>query len=446
MQLRITDGTTTVTLSGDGATLRGCTYVPLPGDVITMADVVEPVQVIVGGAASQILTTTTTIERLFAQAREYTRRKVGKVVYVEYQAYTGAAWYRAELRDASPAWANEPIRRRLVADYNVVQLDITWTRQAVWEASTAVQIPIANRNGGPTTSGLRILNHYDGLAGHDNFVDIDASKIEGVLPVEAGITLMGRDVARTMRTYHIANGVYSSPSSVSHILECENASGVGSRITDSSHGTSNAAYRQVAASAAAVEFYWPTSAFYNEVLAYSDSEMRLLLRVHSISNPFAVAYIKASIRIAVQTYIVSETDEIQLSPIGPKLVDLGKLTLPELANTDTSLVITLRASANTNVNLDFIQLTPTDGYRVWPLAAGSVAAGETVVDDPSEGLFYKRNGTQRIALPVRPRGKLWLYPGKRQRVYVLCERFNGMFVNDDHDMTLFYRPRRLTLT
>lgn len=447
MELRITDGTTTITLSAGGYSL-GCTYFPQTGNAVTLADVQETATVTLSGTPAQILATTGDLELLFDTARRHSTRQGAGRVYVECKANDADDWSRAELRDGDVSWSEEPLRRRLDLTTTTVEVAVRWSREAAWWGPLTA-IPISNRNSAGTTSGLRLWGHTDSDAGQDNWADISSSQVAGILPSPAYVKLGAPDVARTWYNFHLINARVVG-SLYQHIFECEDASGSGSRVNVAGgvfNVASNNAYRQVQVGSTS-EFYFESAAIRNTIAMAAGRDCRLLLRLYYSSWGGSVdpnIFVRAELRTASRSYVLATSDEVKLPRIGPGLVDLGLLQMPEEGGAEISLVIVTRTDIAATVSYDFLQIAPADGYRVWPLAAGTMQTDQYIIDNPYEQQFYKLVGGSPSAFPARPRGMLWLYPEQTQRLFVLCDRSNGFFVDDTYLLQLWYRPRRLTV-
>lgn len=455
MQLRIYDGIIPIRLSGDTGYIRGCTYYPISANPVTLADVVETCTVTFSGTPAQILETTRQIERMFDAARLRNEKQVQRRTYIECRPNVDGDWHRAELRWGTVDGPSDALRRRLDLTETTVQFELTWQREATWWGPLTA-IPISNRTSTGTTSGLRMYNHSDSDAGQDNYADINSSKVTGTLPTPAYVEWGPPNTGKNWQQIHLINARFVGPDSFTHMHECESASGSGGRISVAAGGgvigniASSNAYRQVQVPAGTTaEFYWETSAVRSAITLAEGRDCRVLLRLYSHAwggSTRPAAFVQVSLRMDNRSYILSASDEILVPNDSPKLLDLGILQMPEAGGSEVSLVVSVRTDIAITLGFDFLQIVPTDGYRVWQLGTGFVLNNQVVIDNPHDQLFYKILGDgTRTVYPAQPRGTLWLYPDKTQRVYLLADANAGMYVDYNWLLKLSYRPRRLTL-
>ena len=443
MQLRMTDGLTTIYLSGADGVITGCTYFPQTGNALTMEDVTgETAEINIVGTESAIVGKTAAIERMFETARLRHQRRAGRHVFIEYQTIDGAAWYRAELKGGDLLLHDQPHFRKLTN--GLIRCKLIWDRRFYWESVDLLPIPISNPGGGPTTDGLILYNHTDGTAGHNNYADIAANKVAGTLRAPAHVVLTHVGAQRYYKNLYLLTAALDDPSTFTHIYEAEQAAGAPGPF--SAANASNGSYRQISATTAEKEFYWEGEALNASILWTVGRSCRVLGRLHTISQSTVAVFARVELRIDSRRIVLSKTDEIQLPTAAPALIDFGMLTMPEFANRGASLHVVLRAQGTNTVGIDFVQMAPADGLRVYPMAGQSMTTDYFLTDDPSLDLFYRlRLGVWPEALPVRPRGQLWLTPKKAHRIHILGDTTTGMAIDDRWKLNLYYRPRRLTI-
>ena len=131
------------------------------------------------------------------------------------------------------------------------------------------------------------------------------------------------------------------------------------------------------------------------------------------------------------------------------IFDLGSVPLPPggYASAYGALTLAIQFTGTSLTELDFVQLTPLDSFRYLE-CMGSVANGESVVDNGYEGLAYVLSGSAYLPL-VAPRGEpLMLFPGLTQRVIVLQQNLTGNSqapIADTFSVRVWHRPRRRTI-
>jgi hypothetical protein len=220
MLLQITDGATTVQLSGTSPVV-GCVYFPLPGDMQDLAaPVTEPVVVVLSGTVDSIRTVINTVNQLLWSAKERYEAGVGPRIFVQYRPVDTDPLWRAELQMGELKGADDKKLRNLssVAEATIT-ITITWQRGGVWEGPR-FQATLSNGNGSNNTAGLTVRLHDDGTAGHDNWVEIDSTEVKGDLPALVEIHLKNTTgAARGFRNLYVATNPYAP--TLAHFVEGE---------------------------------------------------------------------------------------------------------------------------------------------------------------------------------------------------------------------------------
>ena len=327
---------------------------------------------------------------------------------------------------------------------------MVWERVAWWEDVTLVELPLTNGNGSGVTGGLTIWNHDDADAGHDNYVEVASTAAVGSAPgslqVELTNTIGG---SRDYGNVYVGQNWGSEP--LNRILEAEAGSHSGTNVVD---GLSSGGYY--------VDLTLPTSygstAIWDFLLgnteldAFGGRAAALLARF--AVSPTAGTYMYWS--------LTSSSVEVYRSPevllgLG-QLQVTGVLRLPPTLRLMTgiaSLQLSLyaRNAGGVHLGLDFVQLTPTDGWRrLFCLADGSPTIsfgnGGQLVDDGTDGeeRIYWYEGSKRQPVWGAEGLPLLLEPGKTQRFYFLHdEQSYGCMVGDTWSARMWTRARRLTI-
>lgn len=465
MILRLTDGTTTVNLTG-GPIYR-TKYSPMPpalsvveynpesladggqAAAVTRRNVEEPCVITVADASSDAARATWNgIESLFLKAIEYANRKGGAPVYVEYAQETGDDVYRSELLYGSGVPAPETLTSLRCG--SSLEATLTWKRRYYWEGPEA-EVPLANQHG-TGTGGIGIYNHAD--AAHDNFVDVDDGDVVGVLPAPVRLEMTNSyNVAARLNEVVIGHNVYSDPDTMDHILEAEDAitpAGAGTADANCSNGEYKAT--ETATTTAAVIMAWTLDA---TLLGHCKSRhFRLLMRLRTPSTGTWYVQPKVTFPAGSPLTVVAEGKEVTLDN-NYYLQDLGVVQLPpwlmgmnaELYPVDLSLYG--RKSAGTGaLDVDYVHLTALDSYRRLTPRGYGASYPVRVVDDGIGGWLWTDgwSGNQRtghyigLGLPVQ------LIPGRDQRLYFLMTSNSGNAeVARTMTVRAYYRPRRLTV-
>lgn len=460
MLVRLRRGSTVIPLSG-GGTIAGCTYVPRTpdldeqavtsilrdgGDVAALArrNVTESASVILTGTAAAILNQVRALEALFP-VEAAARRPASERVYLEFRVQDSGDIYRSEILTGRVEWpSNVPIGPRLLG--GAVEVTLIWQRRYFWEDTTLRAVPLSNGNGNNVTGGLTVYNHNDAGSGHDNYVDIGASAVGGVIPAPARLRLVNiSGVSYGLRNLYIGHNVQASPSALNPIVEAESSHLAGSNINDTS--ASNGSYRRVnwAGDSDTIGFGWTLNAA--RLAAAKGHAFRVLARFASTpaSDIFARAWIGYPPNIPVTE--LESADEVQLG--GAQLVDLGLLHLPPVpldSSVALVLALSLRSAGGGTVELDFVQLTALDSWRHLQQLGYQISVGDAVVDDGVAGIVYGQepDGDQipiynAFGQPVH------LWPNAQQRLMFLWDEGSNMNIARTFSVQVHVRPRRLTV-
>jgi hypothetical protein len=469
MILRLTDGTTTLNLEdgSDGLYLAEG-YVPLTPNVstieavsealvdggevtqVTRRNVTESVVLTVTGAdAAAIQSTLHSLAALLIGAEEYQRSRGGARCWVEYAPNDSAEnVYRSEILRGSV----QPAERTAAAMYlaEAIEVTVAWRRRFFWEGARTA-LPLTNGNGTDVTAGLTVYNHDDGGTGHDNYVAIDGADVAGVLPTPLELAIENTYNV-SARTYNAMVGLnaFSNPGSLSHILEAEDADYVVGGAAAVADGDNSGGYYQPVSwspSIATNALRWALSTA--RLNACAGRWFRLWARFHS--QPGSGLYLTPKITYPSGSplTVVSEGQEVLLSSTG-YLQDLGTLQLPPWLPGETGfaavdLSLYAREDGGGSFNLDYVQLTPLDGYRVLVPRGYGAAYGATLVDDGIDGSLYLTFGSTKAGFYIGQGRPIHVWPGRDQRLYVLFTSTSGAEIARTHQVQAWYRPRRLTL-
>jgi hypothetical protein len=247
--------------------------------------------------------------------------------------------------------------------------------------------------------------------------------------------------SRTWTKVALALNSQSDPANWVHVLEGENRSSGGTVVSDAS--ASNGQTVQMSLTGTTVTLLWALS---SAQLQRSRGRLfRLLARVVSV-NAFLTAF--AEVRAANGVEVLWRGEPVTITGYGG-LIDLGAAPLPPGGYNPSygglSLALTLTGSAIAEV--DFVQLTPTDGYRVLKLLA-PCANNDTVVDDSAERLSYVLSGSAVLPYVSAVGDGLLLEPGVTQRLIVLAEgggAVDEVPITDAWSVRVWHRPRRLSI-
>ncbi len=467
MILRVTDGTTTINLTGgtnsfyltegyapatpELSVIEATAQAVRDGGEVTAVTRRNPVETVVLTVAASTFSTAQTalrgLETLLQQALHRQNTGKGDAVYVEYRAADSGDVYRSELlygrvepdpETGTAGWAAT----------GALRCTVLWQRRYYWEGART-ELALDNTSTvSKATGGVTVYNHSDSTAGHDNYVDIAAADVGGVLPAPAEIALYNsyNSVARTYRAY-IGNNVFAAPATFAHILEGENKSYVAGGAAATANADSSNGYYQIATWASDVEteaLRWTLSAAF--LATARGNRFRLLARVAAGTS--TGVRVTAKVTLAALT-TVAEAPEVEVET---GLCDLGVLQLPPWLTGQTdlyelSLALYTRLTGGGSLYLDYVQLTPLDGYRMLVPRGYGMAYTTTLVDDGiTRTLYVDWGSSAKTGHYIGHGAPLLLFPARAQRLYFLFTNSSGgTDIVRTHTVRVYYRPRLLTI-
>lgn len=462
MILRITDGTTTVNLTGGTVRLANG-YVPKRPDIstieavaaslrdggelkgLTNRNVTEAFVIAISGAAwSTVESSKTSIETLLEQAERYQKHQLGARVYVEYSADDSTVW-RSELlygklqpdaKMGSAAWLNE----------SAMRFTVTWRRRFYWEGAE-VELALENNTVYPrVTGGVTVVNHDDDDVGDCNWVAINGGDVSGLLPAGMRLEITNTYATAGGYSYWVGHNVHGNPASLVHVLEGEDADYKAGAASATAHsGSSGGETQPVTWSGGdATRVMWWTlddtflsacGGLWFRVLARftsMDSDVRLQVK----SSYYAGTVLQEAQEVIARTHDITDLGALRLPPWLP-----GESGLQ-----DVELELWGRKSGGGSFSLDFLMLMPAEGFRAFSPLGYGLPQNATLVDDGILGKTYVTRSTGKAAYYV-PRGlPIMLIPGSSQRLYFLCENWSGdAEIDRTHSIRVYARPRILTL-
>jgi hypothetical protein len=442
-QLFLTDGISNVSLTTSNVILNH--YVPEtpkrvgPG-VLDFENVTESIEVTFSASTTAAaLSALNYVERLLVAARLRQLSGLGNRVYLKYQPINDTTMWRSEVMEGSLRLGE---RAMTTFGQAVIEATITITRAPWWEGDET-SVPLSNGNGSDNTSGLTIYNHDDADTGHDNWVQIAANEIEGVLPTPVKVTLTNNTGAsQDYRHIYMATNAFSDPANLSCIIEGE--SSVSGGTVASLAGTSGGQYLH---STLPGTTYWHFTLSTSLLTKMAGRFFRVL--GNFISLTLSDVYATAQIRDQYGLIILSEGEEVLL-PTTDLLADLGALPFPPGGyNTNWAaqrLVIKLRSAAAVQVSCDFLQLTPLDSWRLLYQRGYQAINGSAIVDDGIEQLTYLQESGKDEPIYTTYGQPLYIFPSSNpQRLIILHDEVGSSPPGNTFSMKVAYRPRRLTL-
>jgi len=446
LTLRITDGTTTIELS-QTAPVNGCTYFPQAAaagdDSVTETTIVN-----LSGTDAAIRTVTNGVERMFEAARRRALLGVGTRIFAEYRPVSSDPFYRSEILDGRISWADNPDLRRLepVAGNPTVQVAVIWERRAwpdgtSWEGQETELALSSKANASPVTGGVSIANSTDST--HGNWVQ--AASVVGSGPAPLRINLKNTSgSSQAYGNFWLATNAQSDPTTFTHILEGESrTAGYGTVTADGACSGGNYVSRAVAGT---TDILWPLPTTVTQ--SGEGRNFRLLARLRNL--PIAPIYATPMIKDGNGLTILGEGIEVMIPTAGYRIIDLGALPIPPGAGDATSLAaltfyLLLRCDTSATLELDYIQLTPTESLRHLLQRGYSIPNNDAVEDDGINGLAYAISGGVKYPLHVQMGSPVMVWPNATQRIYILFDSDSGASpVAATSTIRAYYRPRRVT--
>lgn len=456
------DTTNTFVLSGGGAGVDaaclGVTYFPRTAELdMSIADeierwenarVTEACEVVLAGTSAAIVAAVQAIEGILAKAQRRAYAVSGESAYVEYQSYSAASVYRSQLLDGRVVWSEEPALRRLPdSGETAVKIMIAWTRMGYWEGpETELQLSNTSNSGAAGTGGRTIYNQDTATTGTDNYVQIASSQIAGVAPAPVKVKLQNNTgVTESYRYIHLAVNALANPA-MSHQIEGESAYVLsdGAIAADAS-SSGGQVWRVTGVSSVKRISFTLGATLMQQTLGRN---FRLLGRFPASGTG---VYAKITLRSGSDTgALLAETEETLLSG-AYNIKDLGTLPLPPGGYNPSSdelwLVIELRAVSSQTVDLDFVQLFPTEAYRYITQRGETLASNDAIWDNMIDRPW--QTYAEAIATGYRRSlystvGRLYVWPGKTQRILVLWTGAS-VTITDSFSVRVWYRPRVATV-
>lgn len=435
MQLRVTDGTTSVDLSGGTTGIAGCTYHPLaPGSEARVAEQAE--LVCKGTTAANIRSALNSIERLCEAARRRAATGKGTRVFIEYKPVDSDSLYRSELYNGRLVYSEDPAARRWGETNPGIKVALAVERAPWWEGPE-VELQLSAQGQAAATGGRTLTNN-----GIDNWVQVAAAQVLGTEPGPIRLRLTNNTGSnQAYQSFYIGVNAFASPATFGGIHQGEaDLNGAGSVALATCSG---GAYRNF--SVTSTETLLARWLLTTAQMTSGGRWVRLLARLASYDNTKAVR-----IRPAIRDYYGLVTlwtgKPVWLPSVAAfELVDLGSIPVPPGAwasnYAQVSLGLQMQASGATTVSLDYVFLLPMDGYRQVTQVGYQVPnTGAVEVDENDASAYYW--GGERWPLHVLSGPGLYLWPNTLQQIRVLHDVGEDSPIANTFSVQAWHRPRR----
>jgi len=411
MQLQLTDGTTTVTLSGTSP-VTGCTYFPnTPERKGGMySDVTETAQVVLAGTAANIRTTVNSIERLLEQAALRQAGGTNPKVYVNYAPVSETA-HRSEVLEGRVIWDTNPGLRRLGDTNPTVRIGVIWRRRFYWEGAETSLGTATTINNGPSGNTLTY------------------NSVTGSLPAPVRLTMTNPGASIATRRFYVANDVANLFGTTDQFLYVAGGSESVSWSGSANHSNP----------------LWTINVPTALAATLRGERYRVWAAFSSIPDN---VYVRASVQTVVSgIYNLGQAGGELLASgnNGKQLMDLGALNMPPAGYIGTSavfsIVLSFYAGFGGSATLLWVMIAPAHTTLDLRQAGYNIATNQAVVHDGIEGVDYlslasKYPGIERT-------GELLLYPGQQNKLRFLWDEGNTFNAARQLSVAGVYRPRRL---
>jgi hypothetical protein len=443
--LAIKDSAGTVTLTSAPFSVRTYQPVTAPVDQPTVAETFDVR--LRDGSVTANLEELRTLQRLLRQAGEAQDNRTLNKVYLTWKESAAATEYRSELVQARAEWQAEALQyAQWMGD---TQFANVYIERRNWWEGPETQLALTNPNGTATTSALTVGNDST-----DNYVDISGAAVAGDLPGATRLeaTNTSGDSAGT-GLYHLWIGHnYTNPSTYTPLIEGEastHAGGTATADADASGGnyenivfSSTGSESKIASWALSSNLLTAAAGRFYKVLVrfFQDPRLSVRYRFKLVWNNATVWNGPLVSMDLLYATSIRDMGTMRLPPWLPGLTGLSELTLD------------LYAIGAGTVKIDYLFLTPVDGWRKLECIGYNLPANSRAIDDGIDDRLYADtgSGSDKIGLFVGYGQPIHLEPGKNQRLYFL-QADNAGFAGADSSIArtlgvkLYYRPRRLSL-
>ena len=460
--LSVTDGNSTLVLTADPWFLTDYTMsYPQRSSTGEYEPIAETIELHVSGSGSTtaVQTRVNALEVYLQRARQRQETGSGAKIYLQIKIANEEYTWRSELLEGEVEIQTDTLKAWGQA-FALIRVHVM--RRHFWEGAETLARFVQQYTGQGTTE-VSVSNFTSTASGNQtrNFIEFSSTQIQGVLPTPAIIRQSNTSGSAPSRSYtemQIALGKFREPHNFQHMYEGESASGAGSVITDAS--SANGRHRRIATSSTTQLCAWSMRVRSE----FTERTYRVIGRFSSYTGPSNI-YVRPliSYQTGAADIWVGEEVLLPVSSTASSFVDLGVVPIPLLPIRSTVGVMQIKLSFRSlsagTINLDYIQLTPTDGYRILRPASILVAKNSAIIDNGVDELSYL--GTPIIPgellddldsgvdlyspLDAGTGDYIHLYPGIGQRLYFLRTRTDGAPISDALNVKVYYRPRRLTI-
>ena len=401
------------------------------------------------------------LNRFFEQARQRSiNGGVGAPVFVDLRYCGESEWWSSELAMAGDDCKNSPIGQIsytsevfgwLLCD-GLIEADVTWSRRGQWERTytddgTLPEAAVTMSNPASSGTSVMIANEYNPTLGRYNYVDIEATAIEGDTPVPLNFSysLLGCVVDTLWVGQRYGDLKVLSPQ---HWFDGGQWQAIAATTPTPAPGSSLESFLAVSwagTAETALGFWFVDLAGLNIA---EQNVFKPLLRIRDL-NSLAAGELKLRLALynTAGTQVLWQGEPFMVSDTSQEILDLGAVEFPysndptgalSLGYTTPRLAVLAqhRLSGTHNLQVDWLQLTPLTGYRklVPPDALSIWGSGQLL--DWQSASFLSHDYSAKT-------GPLWVQPGRSTRLYCVWTLKGEYHYYCRLTLSAFYYPRRL---
>lgn len=444
------DATRSLHLDGAGvaAPVKGAFYRPGVG-VVGMRDgretITEEVKISVSGTRTQVQTVLDTMAELLAFAEHKALSDYDRLyLRVEYDDI-GVTW-QSEILDGEVIGNKAGIAAR---EFGTDVLTMEIRRLNYWEESAGEALLLSNESA-TKQAAVTVWNHTDATSGHNNYIDISKDDIPGDLPAPIELNILHNDSGRTVSQVWIAQqettgalptwkpihegelAAAASGTTLTSTADAASSSGYFGRLAFTGGSESRIASFEISYAQMSLfrgKYYKPIFRLAN-THAYTDLWLKVKV---TYGAAHSAAYDSGWVQSTASVPYV-EFNAVKLPPYPAKSNYHGTMYI--------SLYAMKTAAASVQLDVDFLQLLPTDGYNRLDMIE-ALAAGYNIKEGANVG-SYKWSNSTLLALPSHSRaGKsLVVTPGMNTRFFILHRSGTAMQIDTTFTVSMVIYKRR----
>lgn len=281
-----------------------------------------------------------------------------------------------------------------------------------------------------------------------NYIEIGSTAMQGDLPGRAKITIKNNaGSTRNAEMDELFIGHNFTNSAWATVLEAEERDSGGTITYDSTHSKGAYTAHSVGAGVTSSLLEWILDNA--DLVAASGRWFRPLVRFKAFADVYYRFYFERLTTEWTGPWQKLDGRSVTANIICP----MSPIRIPNRPDEASVSGIYLRlgleakntGGSTATIEIDYLLLLPTDGYRELYHEGGNVSSGDTITDDGFIGLAYEGSNVD-----ILTSGKqLMIYPGKAQKIhfdYIDHTTTTQQLPGEKAQVRVYYRPRKLTLT